>query len=147
MPGALKLKRLGIDTYLESVIYMTADCHVCRSEGFAAQSRVQVTLGDRHLIATLNVVTDSLLRADQASLSENAWRLLGATDGASIQVTHPEPLESLSVLRANVYGQRIQLPATRCSGRLCWWSTSTVWVDCRATALRPSWCRSWRLPD
>jgi thymidine phosphorylase len=111
--SGLKLRRLGIDTYQESVIYMTADCHVCRSEGFAAQSRVQVTLGEHHLIATLNVVTNALLRDDEAGLSENAWRALNATDGASIQVTHPEPLESLSVLRAKVYGQRIQLPAWR----------------------------------
>jgi thymidine phosphorylase len=113
MANHLKLRRLGIDTYQEAVIYMTANCHVCRAEGFTAQSRVQVTLGDRHLIATLNVVTDSLLRRDEASLSEYAWRTLQATEGAAIEVSHPEPLESLSVLRAKVYGQRIQLPSWR----------------------------------
>jgi thymidine phosphorylase len=74
---------------------------------------VQVTLGDRHLIATLNVVSDAMLRDNEASLSENAWRALNATDGASIQVSHPQPLESLGVLRAKVYGQRVQLPSWR----------------------------------
>lgn len=109
----LTLRRLGIDTYQEAVVYMNRDCHVCRSEGFNAQSRVQVTLGEHHLIATLNIVSSTMLREDEASLSESAWRGLQAQEGASIQVAHPEPLESLSALRAKVYGRRVELPAWR----------------------------------
>ncbi len=111
--GMLKLRRLGIDTYQEAVIYMTRDCHVCRSEGFAAQSRVQVTLGARHVIATLNVVSATMLRDDEASLSEYAWRALHAEEGASIDVSHPDPLESLGALRAKVYGRRVELQSWR----------------------------------
>jgi len=103
----LRLSRLGIDTYQEAVVYMNRDCHVCRAEGFNAQSRVRVTLGGRHLIATLNVVPSSLLGDGEASLSETAWRALGAREGDLIEVTHLEPLESLSALRAKVYGQRV----------------------------------------
>jgi thymidine phosphorylase len=105
--STLTLKRLGIDTYHEAVLYMNRSCHVCRSEGFVAQSRVQVSLGDRHLIATLNVVDPGMLREGEASLSESAWIALGAKEGAHIHVGHPDPLESLSALRAKVYGQRI----------------------------------------
>ena len=111
--NALTLRRLGIDTYHEAVVYMNRDCHVCRAEGFEAQSRVQVALGANHIIATLNVVSDELLANDEASLSESAWRALQAHEGARIRVSHPEPLESLSALRAKVYGQRIELPAWR----------------------------------
>lgn len=32
-PHALKIRRMGIDTHQEPVIYMRADCHICRSEG------------------------------------------------------------------------------------------------------------------
>lgn len=110
---SLTLRRLGIDTYQEAVVYMNRECHVCRAEGFNAQSRVQVALGERHLIATLNVVSSAMLRDDEASLSESAWRALAATDGARIQVSHPEPLESLSALRAKVYGQRLAPTAWR----------------------------------
>jgi thymidine phosphorylase len=53
----LKLRRVGIDTYQEAVIYMNRDCHVCRAEGFNAQSRVEVGLGSRRLIATFIVVS------------------------------------------------------------------------------------------
>ncbi len=59
-PHALHLRRLGIDTYGEPVIYMRADCHVCRAEGFEARSRVEVRLRGRSLIATLNVVAGEL---------------------------------------------------------------------------------------
>ena len=111
--GSLRLRRLGIDTYQEAVVYMTRACHVCRAEGLVAQSRVQVTLGAHHLIATVNVVSSSLLRNDEASLSESAWKALGAEEGSLIQVSHPEPLESLSVLRAKVYGRRVDLAGWR----------------------------------
>jgi thymidine phosphorylase len=111
--GALKLRRLGIDTYQAAVVYMNRDCHVCRAEGFAAQSSVRVTLGDRHIIATLNIVSSALLSDGEASLSESAWRALRAEEGAWIQASHPEPLESLSGLRAKVYGRRVELPAWR----------------------------------
>jgi len=109
----LKLRRLGIDTYQEAVIYMHRDCHVCRSEGFSAQSRVRVALGDRHIIATLNVVGPELLQVDEASLSEGAWHALGAREGSVVDVSHPEPLDSLGALRAKVYGRRVQLSAWR----------------------------------
>ncbi|HKS56483.1 MAG TPA: thymidine phosphorylase family protein [Steroidobacteraceae bacterium] len=112
-PRGLKLKRLGIDTYQEAVIYMNRDCAVCRAEGFNAQSRVQVRLGDRHIIATLNVVSAAMLQEHEAGLSESAWRALHAQDGATIEVSHPEPLESLSALRAKVYGRRLEADAWR----------------------------------
>lgn len=36
----LRLRRLGIDTCQEAVVYTNRECRVCRSEGFSAQSRV-----------------------------------------------------------------------------------------------------------
>ncbi len=107
MSRALRLKRLGIDTYQEAVIYMRSDCHVCRAEGFEAQSRVQVTHNGHAIIATLNVVTGELLAPDEAGLSEAAWRLLGARDGDEVALSHPPVLESLSLVRAKVYGKQL----------------------------------------
>lgn len=103
----LRAKRLGIDTYQEPVIYMRQDCDVCRSEGFEAQSRVEVSRDGRAIIATLNVITSDLLAPHEAGLSEAAWRLLGAQPGDLIAVRHPPPLESLSYVRAKVHGKRL----------------------------------------
>jgi len=35
----LLARRLGIDTYQHPIVYMRLDCHVCRSQGFAAHSQ------------------------------------------------------------------------------------------------------------
>ncbi len=103
----LRLKRLGIDTYQEPVIYMRQDCDVCRSEGFEAQSRIEVRRDGRPIIATLNVVTSDLLARDEAGLSEAAWRLLAAQPGDFVTVRHPLPLDSLGHMRAKVHGKRL----------------------------------------
>jgi thymidine phosphorylase len=104
----MKIRRMGIDTHYEPVIYMHIDCQICRSEGFEAQSRIVVQCRDRRIIATLNVITDDqLLPHTEAGLSDIAWRLLHARDGDSASFSHPEPLESLSHVRAKVYGNRL----------------------------------------
>lgn len=108
---SLRLRRMGIDTYQESVIYMRRDCHVCVSEGFEAQSRVEVTLDGRSIVATLNVVNEEFLEDSEAGLSEAAWRLLGAKAEAVVTLRHPAPLESLGHVRAKVYGRRLTASA------------------------------------
>lgn len=110
-PARLLLKRLGIDTYREHVIYMRSDCHVCLSEGFAARSRVRVAVNGTSLLATLNVVHSDLLGPEEAGLSEAAWLALGAKDGDHISVWHPNPVASESFVRAKAYGERLSAPA------------------------------------
>lgn len=101
----LLLRRLGIDTYQELVVYLRSDCPICRSEGFEAQSRVEVWRGERHIVATLNVVHDSLIERCQLGLSEAAWHALGGADGDPLRVAHAPPLLSFSAVRAKIYGR------------------------------------------
>ncbi len=103
----VRARRFGIDTYQEPVIYMRRDCEVCRAEGFEAHTRLRVTAGDREIIATLNVTLDHFLEVDEAGLSEAAWRLLGVEEGDLMTVGHVEPLDSLSHVRAKMYGQTL----------------------------------------
>src|SRR5512133_354657 len=107
----LRLRRMGIDTYQEPVLYMHRDCHVCHSEGFEAQSRIEVALNGRHIVATLNVVSGAFLSPDEAGLSEAAWRLLRAHEGDLATLRHPAPLASLGHVRAKVYGRRLTAAA------------------------------------
>ena len=65
--NTLRLKRLGISTYKEAVVYIRGDSFICRSEGFEAQSRIRITLRDKTIIATLNIVTSDLLSIEEAS--------------------------------------------------------------------------------
>lgn len=109
----LTLVRLGIDTHQEPVVYMPADCHVCRSEGFAAHSRVLIETQNAATLATLNVVHGDLVRAGEAGLSEAAWKRLGARPGQPARFSHAPAVESLSALRSKIYGHTLGEPQMR----------------------------------
>lgn len=101
---SLRIQRMGINTYQEPVVYLRSDSHVCRAQGFDAHSRIRIGLGDRAVIATLNIVDPPLLAPDRVGLSDAAWRSLGGADGDVALLSHPEPLESFSQVRGKVYG-------------------------------------------
>ena len=111
--NTLALRHLGIHTYREKVLFMRSDCHICRSVGFTVQSRVLVGLGARSLVATVNMVGPELLGSGEAGLSEAAWEALGAREGDIVVVSHAPPIESLSHLRAKVFGHRLDDHAMR----------------------------------
>lgn len=108
MTETLTLVTSGIDTYRQPVVYMHEDCHVCRSEGFAAQTRVRIDLKDRWIVATLNVVgRRAWLAVDQAALSASAWAALEAQAEDKAAFSHPEPPASASMIRGKAYGERL----------------------------------------
>lgn len=104
-----RARRVGIDTRHEAVVYLPRDSAVSRAEGFEALSRIQVTLGDRSITATLNVADPSLglIAQDEAGLSESAWTRLGARDGDLVSLSHPPPVASLRHLRHKMSGGRL----------------------------------------
>lgn len=109
----LYLTKAGIDTHQEPVVYMRKDCHVCRSEGFSAQGRVRVHIGQRSIIATLNIVTGDLLSHQKAGLSDVAWHLLDAKEGDKATFKHALPVESMSYVRGKLYGKALSLEAAK----------------------------------
>lgn len=100
----LKARRLGLDTHAEAVIFLDRDSPVCRAEGFAAHGRVLLTAGDHFVIATLYKTIGGLVAAGEAALSEAAWQRLALHEGDEIEISHPDPLASMSLVRARVYG-------------------------------------------
>jgi thymidine phosphorylase len=105
--GKLRLRHLGVDTYRAPIVFMRKDCPVCRAEGFEAQSRVEVRLGERSIVATLNAISSDVLGPGEADLSEEAWRRLGAREGDEVTLTHAAPLDSFGHVRAKIFGQRL----------------------------------------
>lgn len=100
----LTLVRLGVDTHQQAIAYMRRDCHVCRSEGFNAMSRVELRLGERTVIATMDVVDEGWLEPGTIGASEATWKLLNGYEGASVAIAHPQPLESMTYVRAKIFG-------------------------------------------
>jgi thymidine phosphorylase len=109
--NSVRARRLGLDTQYEAIVFMRKDCQVCRSEGFSAHTRVLLCNGKRRVVATLYQVTSDLISQAEAALSEAAWFRLGLNDGDSITVMHPEPLDSLSLVRSRIYGHDLSEPA------------------------------------
>lgn len=107
-PNRLRIKNIGINTYRENIIFMHEDCPVCRSEGFTALTRLEVTSNYKSIVATLNVVeSEKLLAHDEAALSTEAMERLGVQDGDWITVSHLKPVASLSSLRSKMFGREL----------------------------------------
>lgn len=100
-------RRLGLLSQHDMIVLMRADSPVCHSEGHAPRSQVRLMAHGREVTATLYQITDDLLRADEAGLSEAAWAGLGVVDGDTILVRHPQALTSMSSVRRRVYGKRL----------------------------------------
>lgn len=100
---SLKLKYLGIDTLTEHVVYMRKDCHICRAEGFEALNRILVTSNTRSTIATLNVITDGILKEGEASLSQSAWNALQVKEGDEVYFSHLPIVSSMRAVRSKMY--------------------------------------------
>lgn len=106
-PVRLPVRRAGIDTYRQPVLYLHRDCPVCRAEGFAALTRVRISSAGRDAVAVLNVVTGDWLGPHEAAVSEAAWQALRPEPGALAEFAHADPAESSGLLRAKVYGARL----------------------------------------
>ena len=103
----LQVLAMGIDTHQEPVVYMRSDCHICRSEGFTANSRVTLSYGENSVIATLNVVDKSVFAEGTVGLSKIAIARLGTNNGDAIQISHAPMVTSLSSVRKKVFGHKI----------------------------------------
>ncbi|MEJ7930224.1 thymidine phosphorylase family protein [Ramlibacter sp. AN1015] len=102
--AGLIARRAGIHTYQAPVVYMRSDCEVCRSEGFEAQARVEISCNGRTVIATLHHVLADWLGDGEAALSEAAWLALALKGGEMLAIRHPPVLESERHIRSKVYG-------------------------------------------
>ncbi|MDO8998139.1 MAG: thymidine phosphorylase family protein [Bacteroidota bacterium] len=108
LDNTLQLIRLGIDTQKEHVVFMHKDCNVCKSEGFEALSRVLVTVNNKSLIASLNIINNGILDDGEASLSESAWISLNAKEDDIISFAHVQPVSSMKSVRSKMYRQPLE---------------------------------------
>jgi len=110
-PNTLKYKHLGIYTQNENVVYMHEDCHVCISEGFEALTRLRISKANQSIVASLNVINSEILLPNEIGLSDAAAKKLNVSENESLNVSHLEPIESLSHVRAKIYNQKLAYKA------------------------------------
>jgi thymidine phosphorylase len=109
--NTLKLVPLGIDTQKEYVVFMRKDCHICISEGFEAHNRLLITVKGKSIIATLNTITDGILKPGKAGLSNSAWNFLAAKEEDEISFAHMHPVASMRSVRSKMYGKKLNKDA------------------------------------
>ncbi|AUM11074.1 thymidine phosphorylase family protein [Ketobacter alkanivorans] len=105
--NTLKVLDIGIDTHQEPIVYMRADCNICRSEGFTANSRVLLIYNTNRVIATINVVDEKVLAPGSAGLSKIAMERLGVATGDSISVSYAPVVNSLGAVRKKIFGHKL----------------------------------------
>lgn len=103
----LRARRVALDTHDQMVVITRRDSPVCRSEGFAAHARVRVQSGERRIIATLYQIDSDLLGMSEIALSESAWERLRINEGDLVHLAHPQPLDSLGLVRGRIYGREL----------------------------------------
>ncbi|WP_339860443.1 thymidine phosphorylase family protein [Paremcibacter congregatus] len=104
----LKLKKIAIDTYRDTVAFMARDCPHYRPEEFRAFKKILVVNGHNRLLATLMIVDDKcLLEGDELGLSEQAFRRMGLPEGSPVAIAPAEPPRSLDHLRAKIHGHSL----------------------------------------
>ena len=104
----LRVRRLGLETQHEPIVLMHADCPVARSEGFAARAEIELIAEGRSAIATLYLVRDGIVGAHEIGMSDAVWMRLGVPDGTPAVIRHPQPVASMSAVRAKLYGHRLE---------------------------------------
>jgi len=106
---SLPIRRVGIDTWRESVVFLHRDCPVVRAAGFQALAKVHVQANGRTLIAVLNVVDDAGICAPrELGLSEEAFRRLGVEPGHAASIEQAEPPDSIAALHRKIAGERLE---------------------------------------
>ncbi len=108
--NVMRARRIQLDTHDQAVILTRRDCPICRSEGFSAHARIRVQAGNQSIIATLYQVASDWLGWGEVGLSELAWERLGVEEGQELYLSHPQPLQSLGLVRGQIYGQRLSAP-------------------------------------
>ena len=104
---ALRIRRLGLETQHEPIVLMHADCSIARSEGFTARAQIELLAAGRTALATLYQVRDDIVGVHEIGVSEVVWRRLQVEEGTPVAIRHPRPLESMSAVRAKLYGHKL----------------------------------------
>jgi thymidine phosphorylase len=100
----LLFKDLGIDTNQEFVVFMPSNCHICKSEGFQALTRLSVSLNRSTIVATLNIISSDLLKEGEISLSKSAMQKLKVKDTDLLRVSPVDELNSMTHVNDKLNG-------------------------------------------
>jgi thymidine phosphorylase len=108
-----RLRRMGIDTLSEHVVFIAEQAVAEGALGFKPLDRVRV-IGRRadgqaaaEVSGVLNFCGHALLARDEIGLSDSAFRDLGLPEGAAVEATHARAPESVERVRRKLRGETL----------------------------------------
>lgn len=105
MIGPFRLRHLSIDTDPEAVAYLPRYSAVWQPRDLPSVSRIQLRGNGSSVLATLNVIgQENLLAPDEIGVSDQAFALLGVTEGSFVEIEEANAPPSLEALRAKIRG-------------------------------------------
>ncbi|WP_353256697.1 thymidine phosphorylase family protein [Hyphomonas sp.] len=105
--NALRARRLGLLTHDEAVAFIRSDSDVSKSEGLSSYGRLKLQCDGATVYASLYQVTSDLIDHDEIGLSEYAWTKLGLTGPQAVTVSSAPPLQSMTHVRAKMFGEEL----------------------------------------
>lgn len=109
----MRLRPVKVDTYRENIVFLRKDSELCRAQGFAALSKVEVRLDSKSLVGVLNVIEEPFLAKGEVGLCEYAFQQLGVPAETEVQVRHLDPVRSVELIRRKIYGEVLDEKAYR----------------------------------
>jgi len=103
----LRLRRIGINTYRESIAFLDQNDLLGRTLGLHPLDRVQVSANGRTILAILNTVEEAVLQEGMIGLSNVAFERLGACEDTVVDVAPAEPPASADILREKMTGKEL----------------------------------------
>lgn len=104
--GHLKVKRVAIDTDPDNTVFLSRECAIYRPEEFRALKKIEVKAGSTTLLATLVVTDDhSITAPDELGLGIQAFRRLGRSEGAPVEIAQASRPRSLDAVRRKIAGE------------------------------------------
>ena len=104
----LKLRRVGIDSPHENVVFLSRHCTAYRPEEFQALEKIEVSAQGRRVLAILNIVDKPAIVGDgEAGLGERAFRYFGLPEGTPVELAQATPPQSLEAIRRKIRGHTL----------------------------------------
>lgn len=104
----LKIKPIAINTFRENVVILSRDCRALRPERLKGTRKVEVQAGDQRIIASVVVADDAaMVSADEAGLTQPAFRRLGALAGSPVHIAPAPPPLAASAIFDKIRGDTL----------------------------------------
>ena len=111
IPGTLKVKRVPIDTWHESICFLHADCTAYDAETYLGPNKLDIFNATHSVRAKLNIVVDEgLVGVDEIGLSTIAFSKLDLAEGSQVMIDRTPSPGSTAALRAKIAGNTLSAP-------------------------------------